>query len=272
MTNLPNAVANNKWTRPEAVSGRYLGISPNHIPNCGYSPLPFPNNQQTTISTIQVLVIQNRSSRLRRALKEQGCVVDTAANAAEADRKARSVKYGLVVLDMTVLGRDGLTLITNWRMGGMNGHVLILASLYSLEDKIEAFDAGADFLVMEPYDLNELLAQIRAVLRRTQPSRNGVRQIYDLEIDTSARTVKRAGRTIALTRNEYALLLYLAGNCGKVVTRSEIWQHLHGEDEEMTSNVVDVAIHTLRVKIDKEFEVRLSRTCWGIGYMLLGDS
>jgi DNA-binding response OmpR family regulator len=180
MINFPNAVENKNWTRSEHSMDRLSD-----------------STQQDMIGSAQVLVIQKPPSRLTRALKEQGYVVHTVAKAAEADRKAHSARYDLVVLDLAFSGRDGLALVEKWRTNGMNGQVLMLASRRALEYKLEAFDAGADVLVMEPYDSEELLAQIRALLRRAQQSRTRL-QIHDLEIDTLARAVKRAGRAITL--------------------------------------------------------------------------
>jgi DNA-binding response OmpR family regulator len=117
-----------------------------------------------------------------------------------------------------------------------------------------------------------LLARLRALIRRSHQIKDPQLRIFDLEIDTSARTVKRGGQSIHLTPREFALLQFLAYHRGKVVTRSMIWEHLYDEYDENTSNVVDVYIRYLRTKIDKGFETPLILTRWGEGYMLRGES
>ena len=218
--------------------------------------------------TMRLLMIQKPSPRLRRALEEHGHHVDTTQNRAEADRKVRAGGCDLIVLDLGLVGIDALTLVRQWRDDGLHAPVLALAPDNAITDKAEALDAGADVLVTEPYDREELLAQIRALSRRVTPSQAVVQSVSDLEIDSSAPLVKRGGRTILLTRSEYDLLQFLVDNRGKVVSRSMIWEQVYGEAGEITSNVIDVCIHNLRNKIDKGFEHALILTHWGTGYML----
>ncbi|MFQ3594007.1 MAG: response regulator transcription factor, partial [Gemmataceae bacterium] len=131
--------------------------------------------------------------------------------------------------------------------------------------------SGADDYMTKPYQLSELLARLRALIRREHQIKDPVIRIYDLEIDTASRMVKRAGQSISLTPREYALLEFLAFHRGKVVTRRMIWDHLYDEQDESTSNVVDVYIRYLRNKIDKNFEPPLILTRWGEGYMMRGE-
>jgi DNA-binding response OmpR family regulator len=219
---------------------------------------------------MEILMIQRPSARLTRALEEQGYGVKTAGSITEADRMARAACYDLVILDLAYAGTDGLAVVKKWRDDGMDGHVLILAAQRSA--RLKAFDAGADVLVMEPYTVGELLAQIRALFRRPRLPRAPVLEIHDLRIDLSARSVTRAGRPIHLTRAEFDVLHFLACNCGNAVTRAAIWEHLYGEGEEMTSNVVDVCINHLRTKVDRGFDKPLILTCRGTGYMLRADT
>jgi DNA-binding response OmpR family regulator len=123
----------------------------------------------------------------------------------------------------------------------------------------------------KPFQLEELLARLRALIRRGHQIKDPVLRVHDLEIDTSARTVKRGGQAIHLTPREYALLQFLAYHRGKVVSRSMIWEHLYDEHDENTSNVVDVYIRYLRNKIDKGFNPPLILTRWGEGYLLRGE-
>jgi DNA-binding response OmpR family regulator len=149
--------------------------------------------------------------------------------------------------------------------------VLVLTARNSIDDKVKGLDSGADDYLSKPFRLEELLARIRALIRRGHQAKDPILRVHDLEIDTAARTVKRAGKEIHLTPREYALLQFLAYHRGKVVTRSMIWEHLYDEHDENTSNVVDVYIRYLRNKIDKGFDVPLILTRWGEGYMMKGE-
>jgi DNA-binding response OmpR family regulator len=165
---------------------------------------------------------------------------------------------------------DGLSLLQKWRRAGMTTHVLVLTARGTIDDKVKGLDLGADDYLTKPFQWEELLARLRALIRRGHQVKDPILRVHDLEIDTAARTVKRAGKTVQLTPKEYALLQFLAFHCGKVVTRSMIWEHLYDEHDENTSNVVDVYIRYLRTKIDKGFDPPLILTRWGEGYMLRG--
>jgi DNA-binding response OmpR family regulator len=166
---------------------------------------------------------------------------------------------------------DGFSLLKRWRTAGMKAHVLVLTARGSIEDKVHGLDLGADDYLTKPFQLEELVARLRALVRRGHQVKDPILRVFDLEIDTAAHTVKRAGRPIHLTPREYAMLQFLAYNRGKVVTRTMIWEHLYDENDENTSNVVDVYIRYLRNKIDKGFEPPLILTRWGEGYMLRGE-
>lgn len=223
---------------------------------------------------MRVLLVEDHqplARALRQGLEEEGFAVDTAADGEEADVKARTTGYDVIVLDIMLPKVDGLTLLKKWRTDGVKTHVLMLTARGTVPDKVAGLDLGADDYLTKPVDLDELFARIRALIRRGHQVKDPVLRCYDMEIDTAARTVRRAGQVIHLTPREYALLEFLAFHRGKVVTRSMIWEHLYDEYDENTSNVVDVYIRYLRNKVDKGFDPALILTRWGEGYMLRGD-
>jgi len=211
------------------------------------------------------------SRALKRGLEEEGFAVDLAEDGEEADYKARAASYDVIVLDLMLPKKDGLTLLKEWRRDGIATHVLCLTAKDTTDDKVRGLDIGADDYLTKPFQLEELLARLRALIRRRHQVKDPVIRIHDLEIDTAARAVRRAGQAIHLTPREYALLQFLAFHRGKVVTRSMIWEHLYDEHDENTSNVVDVYIRYLRTKVDKGFEPALILTRWGEGYLLRGE-
>jgi DNA-binding response OmpR family regulator len=223
---------------------------------------------------VRVLLVEDHKPlvrSLRRGLEEEGFAVDVAYDGEEGDFKAQSAEYDAIILDLMLPKEDGLSLLQRWRRKGMQTHVLVLTARGSLEDKVRGLDFGADDYLSKPFELGELLARLRALVRRGHQVKDPILRVHDLEIDTAARTVKRAGQPIHLTPREFALLEFLAFHRGKVVSRSMIWEHLYDEHDENTSNVVDVYIRYLRNKIDKSFEPALIMTRWGEGYQLRGD-
>lgn len=223
---------------------------------------------------MRVLLVEDHKPlvrALRQGLEEEGFAVDVAFDGEEADYKAKSANYDVIILDLMLPKKDGITLLQQWRRNGLSAHVLVLTARGTLDDKVRGLDTGADDYLTKPFDLEELLARIRALVRREHHVKDPVLRVHDLEIDTATRTVKRAGQAIHLTPREYALLEFLAFHRGRVVSRTMIWEHLYDEHDETTSNVVDVYIRYLRNKIDKGFEPALILTRWGEGYMLRGD-
>jgi DNA-binding response OmpR family regulator len=223
---------------------------------------------------LRVLLIEDHKPlvrALKQGLEEEGFAVDYAHDGEEGDYKARTAEYDVIILDIMLPREDGLSLLQRWRRNGLTTHVLLLTARGSIEDKVKGLDLGADDYLTKPFELGELLARLRALIRRGHQVKDPVLRIHDLEIDTAARTVTRAGNEIRLTPREYALLEFLAFHPGRVVTRSMIWEHLYDEHDESTSNVVDVYIRYLRNKIDKGFDPPLILTRWGEGYLLRGE-
>jgi DNA-binding response OmpR family regulator len=223
---------------------------------------------------MRVLLIEDHKPlirALRQGLEEEGFAVDVASDGGEGDFKARTAEYDVIILDIMLPKTDGLSLLQRWRKDGLTTHILVLTARGSMEDKVKGLDLGADDYMTKPFELEELLARLRALIRRGHQVKSPLIRIYDLEIDTASRTVKRGGQNIHLTPREYALLEFLAFHRGKITTRSMIWEHLYDDRDETTSNVVDVYIRYLRNKIDKGFDPPLILTRWGEGYMLRGD-
>ena len=208
---------------------------------------------------------------LRQGLEEEGFAVDIAEDGEDADHKALSTNYDAIILDLMLPKKDGLTLLKGWRSSGVQAHVLILTARGSLEDKVRGLDLGADDYLAKPFELEELLARLRALIRRGHHIKDPILRVHDLTLDTAARSVKRAGKSIHLTPKEYALLEFLAFHQGRVTTRTMIWEHLWDEHDESVSNVVDVYIRYLRNKIDRDFPLPLILTKWGEGYMLRAE-
>ena len=223
---------------------------------------------------MKILLVEDHkllSRSLKQALEEDGFAVDLAVAGDEADAKARGAIYDVVILDLMLPKIDGLTLLKGWRKDGFTFHVLILTAMGTLEDKVLGLNLGADDYLPKPFELTEFLARVRALVRRGHQAQDPILRIHDLEIDTGARSVRRAGKDIYLTPREFSLLRFLCYHRGKVVTRSMVWEHLYDENDDNTSNVVDVYIRYLRNKIDKNFTPPLILTRWGEGYMIKGD-
>jgi DNA-binding response OmpR family regulator len=223
---------------------------------------------------VKILLVEDHkllARSLKQALEEDGFAVDLAVSGDEADAKARGAIYDVVILDLMLPKIDGLTLLKGWRKDGLTFHVLILTAMGTLEDKVLGLNLGADDYLPKPFELTEFLARVRALVRRGHQAKDPILRIHDLEIDTGARSVRRAGKDIYLTPREFSLLRFLCYHRGKVVTRSMVWEHLYDENDDNTSNVVDVYVRYLRNKIDKNFTPPLILTRWGEGYMIKGD-
>lgn len=223
---------------------------------------------------MRILLIEDHKPLVRalcEGLEEEGFAVDVAYDGEEGAYKAQSTNYDVIILDVMLPKEDGFSLLKRWRRDGLKTHVLVLTARTRMEDKVKGLDLGADDYLTKPFQFEELLARLRALVRRGHEVKDPIVRVHDLEIDTAGRTVRRGGKTISLTPREYALLELLAFHRGKVVTRSMIWEHLYDEQDQTTSNVVDVFIRYLRNKIDRGFSPPLILTRWGEGYMLRGE-
>jgi DNA-binding response OmpR family regulator len=222
---------------------------------------------------MRVLVVEDYAPLARsiqQGLREAGYAVDGAADGDEGLTLAESTPYDGIVLDLMLPKVDGLTLLARLRAGGHRAGVLILTARDAVPDRVKGLDGGADDYLLKPFAFEELLARLRAVIRRRYPCPDSTVRVADLEIDTVARRVRRAGETIELSGREYSLLEYLARRTGQVVTRAEIWDHLYDFAADPASNVVDVYVGYLRRKIDQAHARKLLKTHRGLGYSLDG--
>ena len=219
---------------------------------------------------MRILVVED-SARLRltleTALKKSGYVVDTVADGEEGLWRAESHPYDVIVLDIMLPKRDGLSVLTALRERGQATHVLLLTARDTVDDRVQGLRSGADDYLVKPFALEELLARVQALCRRAYGAKKQRLAIGNLAIDPLARSVRRAGRPVELTPREYLLLEYLAHRPGEVVTRSEIEEHIYDGQVDPMSNVVDSAICSLRKKLNAGGERSLIHTRRGQGYV-----
>jgi two-component system, OmpR family, response regulator MprA len=221
---------------------------------------------------VKILVVDDERAvrdSLRRALELQGFQVELASDGAEAlERLAANGQPDAVVLDILMPGIDGLEVCRQIRRRGYSVPVLMLTARDAVGDRVEGLDAGADDYVVKPFALEELLARIRALIRRASPSADGVLRFADLELDTGTREVRRGGDKIELTRTEFNLLELFMLNPRQVLTRSIIFERVWGYDFGLASNSLDVYIGYLRRKTETGGRPRLIHTVRGVGYAL----
>ena len=201
---------------------------------------------------------------LKKALGDAGYVVDTAVDGEEGHFLGDTEPYDAVVLDLGLPKMDGVTVLEKWRKSGRTMPVLILTARDRWSDKVAGFDAGADDYLAKPFYTEELLARLRALLRRAAGIATADIEIGKLRIDTRASRVTFDGNPVKLTSQEYRLLAYLAHNIGKVVSRTELVEHLYDQDFDRDSNTIEVFIGRLRKKTDPA----LIQTVRGLGYSL----
>jgi len=221
---------------------------------------------------VKILVVDDERAvrdSLRRALELQGYEVELASDGAEAlARLAENGQPDAVVLDILMPGIDGLDVCRQLRRRGNSVPVLMLTARDAVGDRVEGLDAGADDYVVKPFALEELLARLRALLRRTSPAVDGVLRFADLELETGTREVRRGGDRIELTRTEFNLLELFMVNPRQVLTRSIIFERVWGYDFGFASNSLDVYIGYLRRKTEDGGKSRLIHTVRGVGYAL----
>jgi DNA-binding response OmpR family regulator len=223
---------------------------------------------------MRILLVEDEpsaASMLAKGLREKAYAVDVAADGEAAIYQASINDYDLVILDVMLPLKDGFQVCREMRAAGSGVPVIMLTALDAVEDRVAGLDTGADDYLVKPFDFRELLARVRALLRRGETLRAETIKVADLEVDTRAQRVKRAGHTIQLTAKEYALLEYFVRHEDRVVKRADIAEHVWDESFDIFSNLIEVYVQRLRRKIDDGFALKLLRTRRGEGYVLTAE-
>ncbi len=220
---------------------------------------------------MKILVVEDEervSQFIQKGLREEGHAVDAAFDGEEGSFLAEVNDYDLIILDLMLPKKNGIMVCRELRDRGVATPVLMLTARDSTGDKVRGLDAGADDYLTKPFAFEELLARVRALLRRGSETKTPTLKIADLELDPMSRRVTRGGEPIRLTTKEYALLEYMMRNPDKVLSRTLIGEHVWDMNFDPESNVIDVYVSHLRNKVDKGFSMPLIHTLRGQGYML----
>jgi len=216
---------------------------------------------------MRLLLVEDDSmigAAAQQGLRQEGHTVDWVRDGGEAEAAVAATPFDLVLLDLGLPRRDGLSVLRGWRAKGVEVPVVVITARDAVADRVAGLDAGADDYLVKPFDLDELSARIRAVARRRSGRGSASIRVGELEIDTAARRVTQKGQEVSLSAREYALLEALADRPGAYLTRAQLEERLYGWDEEIASNAVEVYIHALRRKLDAD----LIRNIRGLGYTL----
>jgi two-component system copper resistance phosphate regulon response regulator CusR len=223
---------------------------------------------------MRILVVEDEkkiASFIQKGLAEQGYSADLAQSGSAAEVMSAENDYDLIILDVLLPDQNGMDTARHLRNEGFAGPILMLTALSSTKDRVNGLDAGADDYLTKPFAFDELLARVRALLRRSARSQGGsssVLRFQDLELDLMKRVAKRGERAITLTQKEFALLEYFMRNAGRVLSRTQIAEHVWDIHYDAGSNVIDVYITNLRKKINSGKESKLIHTVIGVGYIL----
>ena len=223
---------------------------------------------------VRILLVEDESrvaAFIAKGLREQTYAVDIASDGEQAVYHAAVNEYDLVILDVMLPVKDGHAVCRELRAAGFGAPILMLTARAAVDDRVAGLDSGADDYLAKPFDFKELLARLRALLRRSKALRPQVVRVADLALNTGSHAVTRGGRPVSLTAKEYALLEFLMVNENRVVGREQIAQHVWDESFDAFSNVIDVYIKRLRVKLETSGGKRMIRTRRGEGYMLTAE-
>jgi two-component system OmpR family response regulator len=221
---------------------------------------------------MRVLVVEDDNkiaSFVVKGLKQSGFAVDRCADGEDALVFARSAPFDVAVVDVMIPKLDGLKLIQQMRKEGIRTPVIILSAKASVDDRVKGLQAGGDDYLTKPFAFSELLARIQALIRRSSNAAEPTKiSVGDLSLDLLSREVKRGGQTIELQSREFSLLEYLMRNPGRVVTKTMLLEHIWDYSFDPQTNVVDVLVHRVRSKVDKDFPHKMIQTIRGVGYVL----
>lgn len=223
------------------------------------------------MTKMRVLVVEDAEQTSRfvaQGLTENGFVVDVAANGEDGLHLARTGEYDLILLDVEIPGPDGWQILSELRRAGRQTPALFLTAHDSVQDRVRGLELGADDYLVKPFSFAELLARVRAVLRRGPGRQPEALSVADLEIDIPRHVAKRAGKRLDLTAKEFLLLSLLARHQGEVVSRTVIVEQVWDINFDSDTNIVEVAVRRLRRKIDEPFDKKLLHTVRGMGYVL----
>lgn len=223
---------------------------------------------------MRALVVEDEArlaQSLRQGLLQDGFVVDIASDGSEGLALGLATPYDVIILDVMLPERDGFSVCRELRQKGVESPILMLSARSVVEDRVRGLETGADDYLAKPFAFSELLARVRALLRRRQPAALRVLSVGDLSLDPITRIVRRGERKVDLTQKEFALLEYLMRHAGHAVTRAMIAEHVWGLTWDRLTNVIDVYVSHLRAKVESSPDARLIHAVRGVGYMIRGD-
>ncbi len=224
---------------------------------------------------MRLLVIEDNPKMagfIKQGLCEQGYGIDVAATGHDGEHMAATGNYDAIVLDVMLPDLDGVQVCKNLRRRGLKTPILMITALSTTSDKVTGLDAGADDYLTKPFEFEELVARVRALLRRGQAGGSTLLRFEDIEMDLARRQVMRGGRRIRLTAKEFALLEYFLRNPNRVLTRTAIGEHVWDMNFDSDSNVIDVYVSMVRRKVDRGFDKPLIHTVIGSGYILSAEA
>lgn len=223
---------------------------------------------------MRILVVDDEKKialGIKKALESQKYAVDVCHDGIEALNMAEAIEYDLIILDRMLPGMDGVSIIKNLRSQNIYTPILLLTALGTVKDKTDGLDAGADDYLPKPFALDELLARVRAILRRPKVKAEIILTVGDLSLNLNTHLVKRSNKDIILTNKEFSLLEFLMRNKNQPISKEQIITHVWNWDSDILPNNIEVYISYLRDKVDKPFSKKLIKTVRGVGYKISDD-
>ena len=223
---------------------------------------------------MRILVVDDEKKialGIKKALESQKYAVDVCHDGIEALNMAEAIEYDLIILDRMLPGMDGVSIIKNLRSQNIYTPILLLTALGTIKDKTDGLDAGADDYLPKPFALDELLARVRAILRRPKVKAEIILTVGDLSLNLNTHLVKRSNKDIILTKKEFSLLEFLMRNKNQPISKEQIITHVWNWDSDILPNNIEVYISYLRDKVDKPFSKKLIKTVRGVGYKISDD-